>query len=204
MRKRILILILTICMVSGTFAFAGHDSAEADSTVINTDIIVSDISNAVSGYYYSKDISGTFNTDTSFATDIASYLADKVKIQQYVTDLYDTDKENYNIDVTLIDYTIDESSDIAFFEFQVLTTFNYIGCDFDTTVSDVVEVKFDLVKDQIIDVYTPMDYYDEFVRPEQNPTSRSNDNTKTNNSGFDLTPSIIEKQEQLNQSINDR
>lgn len=204
MRKTILPLILILCMVSGTFAFADSDYKKTDSPVINTDTLASDISTTVSNYYYSKDISGTFNEDPSFTTDIASYLANKVETQQHVTDLYDTNKENYDIDVTLINHIIDANSNIASFEFQVLTTFNYIGCDFDTTVSEVVEVKFDLTTNKIIDLYTPMDYYDEFVRSEDNSISKSSNGGKETNPEFDLTPSVIEKQEQLNQNINSR
>lgn len=201
MRKHILPLILTLCMVSGTFAFAESDYKGTDSVVINTDTLVADISSTVSNYYYSKDISGIFNEDSSFTTDIASYLANKVETQQHVTDLYDTNKENYDIDVTLINHTIDENSNIAYFEFQVLTSFNYIGCDFDTTVSEVVEVKFDLTKNKIIDLYTPMDYYDEFVRTEENSISMFSNGGKETNPEFQLTPSLIEKQEQLNQNM---
>ena len=63
MRKTILPLILILCMVSGTFAFADSDYKKTDSPVINTDTLASDISTTVSNYYYSKDISGTFNNE---------------------------------------------------------------------------------------------------------------------------------------------
>ena len=48
--------------------------------------------------------------------------------------------------MNLIDYTASANSNIIIFEIQALATFNYVGRDFDTTVSDVVTVKYDIQK----------------------------------------------------------
>ena len=51
--------------------------------------------------------------------------------------------------MNLIDYTASANSNIIIFEIQALATFNYVGRDFDTTVSDVVTVKYDIQKQKI-------------------------------------------------------
>ena len=48
--------------------------------------------------------------------------------------------------MNLIDTVTEAGSDVIAFEFQALTTFNYVGRDFDTTVSDVVNVSYDTKK----------------------------------------------------------
>jgi len=150
-----------------------HEPSDVDD--IDIDIIVSDISKAVSDYYYCKDIYGSFDADTFFESDIAAYLTDKVKSQhEHVF----WDKENYKVEMNLIDYTTDVNSNIISFKFQVITTFNYVEDDFETTISDVVEVKYNTEKNKIVDMY---DSYDKFVRTDRNTASRSDNNTESNN-----------------------
>lgn len=204
MKKYIVALLLLLCMIPGTYAFANDTLESSDAVTVDINEIVSNISYAITGYYYSKDVSGSFDTDTLFEVDIASYLTDKVETQQHVSDLYCTNKENYSTQVTLIDYTIDVNLNVAFFEYQVLTTFNYIGCDFDTSVSDVVKVKYDIKNNKIIDMYTPLDYYDEYVRTDLNATNRLSDNIENDNIEFELTSSIVSKQEELHHNIDNR
>ena len=120
MKKYIVALLLLLCMVPGTYAFANDTLESSDAVTVDINEIVSNISYAITGYYYSKDVSGSFDSDTLFEVDIASYLTDKVETQQHVSDLYCTNKENYSAQVTLIDYTIDVNLNVAFFEYQVL------------------------------------------------------------------------------------
>lgn len=162
------------------------------------DSAVSDISEALHDYYYAKDISGEFEADPYFENDIASYLADKVKTEQHLIKIHDTDKENYNIDVNLIDAVTETGSDIIAFEFQAFTTFNYVGRDFDTTISDVVNVSYDAKRHKIVDVFIPLDYYDEHVRNGAGDTASSGSG---NNDEFKLTSKIISKQEELHYDI---
>ena len=133
-----------------------------------------------------------------FEDDIASYLADKVKTEQHLIKTHDTDKENYSIDMNLIDTVTEAGSDVIAFEFQALTTFNYVGRDFDTTVSDVVNVSYDTKKQKIVDVFIPLDYYDERVRNESGDTASAG---SVDNGEFELTPEIISKQEELHYDI---
>ncbi len=175
-----------------------NDSSVA-STEIDIETIVSDISDAIAEYYYSKDISGIFVADNIFKPEIASYLSDKIDTQQYVTKLYNTDKENYNVDVSLKTYTEMSEPDILSFEFQVVTTYNYVGCSFETSSSELVKVLYDCTTNEIIDLYTPMNYYDEFVRGDQSVTGIS-----SAVEGFDLTSSVIAKQNEIIEQIDSR
>lgn len=156
---------------------------------LDFDIIATDISTAISDYYYSKDISGSFDANDIFSSDLVTYLEDKVETNQYA----DEKKENYNIEVNLIDHATEADSNIIFFQFQAVESFNYVGRDFDSGTSDVVNVKYDIKKQKIVDVYIPFDYYDEHVRGEQNTTS--------DNGEFELTPDIVSKQEELHQKL---
>ncbi len=212
MKKKIWALLLVICMILCIFTFAGSTekpsnitkNASESSDPINTnfDLIVSDILTTISDYYYAKDVSGSFVANAFLGTDLALYLADKVNTQHHINNLHNLSKENYNIDVNLINYTANTNSNIIVFEIQALTTFNYVGHDFDTTtVSDVVDVKYDTQKQKIVDMYILLDYYDEFVRPEQGKSNRSFADAKIDNSEFELTSSIISKQEELHDDI---
>lgn len=125
----------------------------------NNTSVVSDISKALEEFYYSKDVSGKMNEDALeiFETDIASYMIDKVDIQQHLTELHYTQKENYTTEVVLMERTDDADSNISTLQFQVISTFNYVGCDFDTTSSEIVEVRYDNEKNKVVDLnmHTP-------------------------------------------------
>lgn len=185
------IIMKTTWVTTSTPKLSNNSGNEIESAVSN-------ISEALHDYYYAKDISGEFEAAPYFENDIASYLADKVKTEQHLIKIHDTDKENYNIDVNLIDAFTETGSDIIAFEFQALTTFNYIGRDFDTTISDVVNVNYDAKRHKIVDVFIPLDYYDERVRNEAGNTASSGSG---NNGEFELTSEIISKQEELHYDI---
>ena len=211
MKKQIIALLLVLCMMPCSFTFAESNagaseittnaSEPSDNVISNFDIVVSNILTTISSYYYAKDVSGSFDANATLETDLAMYLADKVSTQHHIDNLYNLSKENFNIDVNLIDYTASANSNIIIFEIQALATFNYVGRDFDTTVSDVVTVKYDIQKQKIVDIYIPLDYYDEFVRPEHSTQNSLLANTQIDNSEFKLTSSIISKQEELHYDI---
>ena len=167
MKKQIIALLLVLCMMPCSFTFAESNagaseittnaSEPSDNVISNFDIVVSNILTTISSYYYAKDVSGSFDANATLETDLAMYLADKVSTQHHIDNLYNLSKENFNIDVNLIDYTASANSNIIIFEIQALATFNYVGRDFDTTVSDVVTVKYDIQKQRIVDIYIPLD-----------------------------------------------
>ncbi len=203
--KKTIAIILSIIMIACLTvpAMAADEDILNDSSVVSSEIdietIISGISDAITEYYYSKDISGTFVADSPFKSEIAVYLSDKIDTQQYVTKLYNIDKENYNVDVSLKTYTEMSEPNILSFEFQVVTTYNYVGCSFETSSSELVKVLYDCTTDEIIDLYTPMNYYDEFVRGDQSVTGIS-----SAVEGFDLTSSVIAKQDEIIKQIDSR
>ena len=106
-------------------------------------------------YYYSRDISGEFSADGIFEAETASYLSETVAARQNLTKVNHTDKENYKTQVTLKEYASADDSAVTDFQFQVISTYNYVGCDFDTTVSEIVKVQYDSSKGKITDVSFP-------------------------------------------------
>lgn len=175
------------------------DASDSKDKIMSPEKITADISDAIAAYYYSKDVSGVFPEDGTFAADIASYLSDKMDVQQYVTQLYDTDKENYSAEVTLVEYNVSAKANIISMKYQVQTTYNYVGCDFETTSSEIVEIQYDLDEGCVVDMNVPMDYYDEFVRADQAAASRTSVNAE-----FALTPEVLAKQDEIKELIGAR
>ena len=181
-----LLLALTMCIPLGVNAAAATPLSESQT--------VDNIISAVTQFYYEKDVSGNRSTNSIYTSDVATYLAGKIEAQQRVTALYNTSKENYNVEATLINKTATASKNISSYSFQVVTTYNYVGRDFETTSSEMVEILYDGNSQKIIDFYTPMNYYDEYVRPEQSTLNRSNDSSQ---SAFRLTTETSNKQKNI-------
>ena len=189
MKKRIslfisLLLILALCGPIGI-------SSGAANMPISENQIIQDITTAVSQFYYCKDIYRSSLASDIFSSNIASYLSGKIEAQRHVTDLYNTNKENYLVDVKLLSKESTVQKNVVSYNFQVITTYNYVGRDFDTTSSEVVEILYDCNLRKIVDFYTPMNYYDEYVRPEKSSLSKVNSSTQNK---FELTSSITDKQ----------
>lgn len=191
-------LLTTPALATAVQAYDTDVSVSKDK-IVSPEKITLDISDAIAAYYYSKDVSGVFLEEGTFAADIASYLSDKMDVQQYVTQLYDTDKENYSAEVDLVEYNISTNANIISMKYQVVTTYNYVGCDFETTSSEIVEIQYDLDEGCVVDMHVPMDYYDEFVRAEQAADSRTSINAE-----FSLTPEVVAKQDEIKELINAR
>lgn len=136
------LLMLVLCMIFSSCNFAVSTGA---------DDVAADISAVISDYYHAKDISGSFEAAPLLEEDIALRLGDAAEAKPFIEA-----KENYTIEVRLIDCKVGDDSDIIHYEFQVLTVFNYVGCDFDTTISDVIEVDYDAERNKIVDMYDPL------------------------------------------------
>ncbi|HHY26960.1 MAG TPA: hypothetical protein GX523_09515, partial [Desulfitobacterium dehalogenans] len=126
---------------------------------------------------------------------ILSFLQDKSTTHQNVTNLYKTYKDNYNVQVKLLENTRAENK--ATLKFQVITTYNLLDSpDVDTEVSDELYVLYDYDKKLITDFYTPYNYYDLSVR-DQDLTLLKNINQP-----FSLTPELTAKMKELKVDIN--
>ena len=136
------VLMSAFCMIFSSCNFTS--STDADD-------VAADILAVISDYYHAKDISGSFEDALLLEEDIASRLGDAIEAKPFIEA-----KENYTIEVRLIDCDARDDSDIIHYEFQVLTVFNYVGRDFDTTISDVIEVDYDAEKNKIVDMYDPL------------------------------------------------
>lgn len=67
------------------------------------------------------------------------------------------------------------------FSYQVITEYNYVNADFKTTNSEEIFVCYNLTDNQIIDCYTPSNYYDISIRGEISQTSIKNNKFTTSN-----------------------
>ena len=55
-------------------------------------------------------------------------------------------------------------------DFQVISKYHYVGVSEPTTVSELVQIKYDELSNEILEFYTPLNYYDEEVRETNNFT----------------------------------
>ena len=147
------------------------------------------IASIVSAFYENKDMYESNEFDVYLTEDLAEYVKNKVDTQWYVMDLYDTQKENYSVEIILLEQNANISRNIVTFKFQVVSRFNYVGCDFDTTVSDEVNVSYDVSERKITDIYAPYNYYDVAMRGEGVSFSGNN--------FFHMTDNFAEKQESI-------
>ncbi|MBQ3604281.1 MAG: amidase domain-containing protein [Clostridia bacterium] len=192
--KKFMLTILSIFTIVSICPVVEVSSVAISST--KEDEIITDVTSVIESFYFNKDVCGKAIDDVYLESNIASFLSDKIETHQYVTDIYDTNKENYEVDVILLNETL--HSNILNLEFQVITTYNYVGVDFDTTVSETVFIEYDYSSNKILDFYVPLNYYDSFVR--------SNETTSLNtadNNGFFINSNIAEKQKNIIDSIND-
>lgn len=181
-------MVFSLCMITETSVFAEEKK------------LSDDIAKVIENYYIHKDtgISERFKTtEVILSNDVKKFILGKIDTQQYVTELYNTDKENYDVDVVLLEE--DDNATFSFFKFQVITEFNYIGLSEKTNISEEVCVAYDTASDKIIDIYTPSNYYDMEVRG----TDRLDSSFKTNKAKkFSFTESIEEKQASIIDNIN--
>lgn len=183
-----------ICLLVIMFS-SSNICALALNDFIEEERIVENISEIIADFYYNKDVKGETDLDSVFGNDIAVYLTDKINAQQFVTELYDTQKENYDVDVILKSKTDLDDENLVLYQFQVIATYNYEDCDFETTSSDLVQIIYDCDNNEIIDFYTPNDYYDEYIRGDDDIDDVSNTET------FQLTSKISRKQKNIIEEI---
>ncbi|MCR4963703.1 MAG: amidase domain-containing protein [Firmicutes bacterium] len=164
-RKLLFALLCLVFMVSISIpVFASNLTKDVIATsVVSENETLSKIEKVIVQFYENKDM-GTCNDISVFLDKkLAAYLADKINTQNYATRLYNTEKENYAVQVILINK--ERCSTELHFTFQVISTYNYVGCkDFDTEVSEEVRIIYDCENDCITDFYTPLNYYDEAIR----------------------------------------
>lgn len=127
--------------------------------------IQSSIESIIVLFYENKDMGANNDLGKMIDVDVSKYLADKVDVERHVTNLYETGKENYAVQVRMLDKKA--VSNQLQFTFQIITTYNYVNTkDFDTEISEEVIVTYDRDKALITDVYSPLNYYDIAIRGE--------------------------------------
>lgn len=145
----------------------------------NIDYIEKNIQNYIIELYKNKDLGTEFKSNINLSNDINIYNNEKISTHQYVTKLYETYKENYNINVVPLNSIVTDNN--ILFSYQVITEYNYVNADFKTTNSEEIFVCYNLTDNQIIDCYTPSNYYDISIRGEISQTSIKNNKFTTSN-----------------------
>lgn len=129
------------------------------------DEIEQNITDFIVDFYESKDLNNSTHTNAKISDDISVYLENKTEVQQYVTELYNTFKENYKVETILLNTETENNN--MLFTFQVITTYNYVGADFETTTSEELYVRYNCDNNMIVDFYAPQNYYDISMRGEE-------------------------------------
>ncbi|BAE83178.1 hypothetical protein DSY1389 [Desulfitobacterium hafniense Y51] len=176
----------------------------AASVNTSKDDMISTVEKAIALFYENKDMGANNDLSKIMDTDISSYLADKATTHQYATSLNQNDKENYSVQVKFLENEMSE--DFLKLKFQVITTYNYashytaLGERPDiSTVSEVVYVVYDRVKNLITDFYCPTNYYDIAVRDED--PNISMEMATRSAYPFAITANITARQEMLKNDI---
>lgn len=155
-------LLLPFCMEASAaeIKYAEKSDISCIEKFIQEMYLCKDTEKAFSKAQYQKA-----SASVKLENDLYDYSADKVSIQQKVSKLYETEKENYKVTVTLLNEEKFDKS-IYLYTFQVISEYNYIGIEETTTVSEIVEIKYDKLNHRILDCFTPLNYYDEALRAE--------------------------------------
>lgn len=165
-KKFIVTVFLSVSLLFSlaTPAFANEISIDNKDNILSIETLIKKV-------YEYKDMGGNVLQKSNYIMDksynisdeVRYYLQDKIAIHQKVIDLYKTEKENYSISTKLLSEK-KLSDTIVLYSFQVTEMYNYVGIDELTTINDVVEIKYNTEKKEVIDFYTPENYYDEAVR----------------------------------------
>ncbi len=168
--KKFGIFVIAIVMVlslanTGVIAVNTQDDSTPSAESHEEMLLISDIKNMIVEFYENKDLGYQNDLSKKMDQPIKAYLDDKASTHQYVIELYGTQKENYKVNVDLLEKSC--AGNTASFQFKVNLTYNLIGLsDTKTTVNEVVEVVYDINRNLITDFYTPYNYYDMYVRDE--------------------------------------
>lgn len=80
------------------------------------------IQNYIIELYKNKDLGTEFKSNINLSNDINIYNNEKISTHQYVTKLYETYKENYNINVVPLNSMVTDNN--ILFSYQVITEYN--------------------------------------------------------------------------------
>lgn len=146
-------------------------------------------------FYKNKDINANYDLSPYFSSDVLALLNDKINTAQYVDELYNFKRQNYTVTVQLIENEV--SGPTMRMGFAVETKCSYSDDKDDiSTIGEYVIILYDIDTNKIVDFYTPENYYDEAVRPENDETDVLTSN------GYKASSNIEEKQVSLINDIN--
>ncbi|WP_427181598.1 amidase domain-containing protein [Paenibacillus sp. TC-CSREp1] len=184
---------------NGSLDLAAQDKIVDSFVVSNSFSLAKDILQN----YYKNINTGTKRLDSEsnvFAEnlnpDLSSYLERKISTKQFVVGAAKAQKENYVLKYNLLSSEVTDEGILLTISTEA--SFNYVGVKEQSGFGEVSKMLFKNTGSGLIlsDWYMPYDYYDEYVRGEQNQLNTLTDiDAKPNNS------LIAAKQEELNDKI---
>lgn len=186
LRKLMAIIFTLIMCLSVNVPVSAAQSYES------IDEIEKKVTDFIIDFYEYKDVGCSKNNySLKMSGDVSSYLEGKAKVQQYVTELYETYKDNYNVETILLSSEIKNNN--IFFTFQIITTYNYIDVDFETTNSEELRICYDCLENKIVEFCTPQNYYDMAIAEKENISDNlMKSNFYINNGVSEFNEAIIE------------
>ncbi len=196
MKKYFLKIISVIGIIAICISCIGATASASPTR--SEDEIISSVEQLIKTVYECKDLgnskASSLDSLNLLSKDISDYICAKINTNQYATQLNGTYKNNYKVETRLLDKEITANNKIKL-QYQVIASFNYENCDFDSEYSEVAEILYDLSKGKVEDFYVQHNYYDISMRGE----SRSKDVLEGN--VYNLSDDFLTKQEKLIEDI---
>lgn len=183
MTKKVISILLVICMLASPVSLVNVANAEEKSQneevkyskELASHCEIAQLEKFIKYIYQCKDMGEPFsrnlyqNSNLKMSDEVFEYLNDKINIQQEATKKNLTQKEKYKVTVFL--QNVEQCEDYVIgCDFQVISKYHYVGVSEPTTVSELVQIKYDELSNEILEFYTPLNYYDEEVRETNNFT----------------------------------
>ena len=177
-KKYIKILLVTILFIAMSFPLVSASTSTSENYSTSTQICSNtDIATTFTiakgflmQYYYAINLGIDGNDQRSFLdtsqidSELARYLKEKIKTEQYVVSTANGEKENYKLDFTILDFEITNGK--IFLSITTEATYNYLGLKIESGFGEITNMVFEKTDCGyvLIDWYTPYGYYDGYVR----------------------------------------
>jgi len=179
MKKKLIlsgiIMALLIVIKPQTISIA---NGNYNTNEIVNEVDVVKIKDAVCKVYENKHLNTSNDVKEYFDEDIYDYIVGKYTTHQHVQDIYDLNLINYNIDLEVLNQV--KTENLVELELQLDISYNYSNYpDINSGEGERITVVYNTDTNKILDLISPYDYYDEFMRENTSPELQSRSSIKT-------------------------